>query len=76
MSIDGQPYRYYKVKKDTDDYVFRIQKTQIKAHNGAAGLLHHFQKCLEEDFAVDAWVISPIWKIWETVRPWKGEYHV
>ena len=60
----------YRVKTDTHfEYTYRIQKTQIKAIGGAAGLMKHFADCINNDFAIQAWFIAPVEKILQTVKP-------
>lgn len=61
-------YKVFKVKNDSE-YVYKIQKTQIKAKNGALGIVKHFYECLENDFAVNAWVIEPLKTIYNNVKP-------
>ncbi len=64
----GEPHAwFYKVKPDSD-YTYRIQKTQIKAHGGAEGLYKHFAECVTSNFAVDAWVVTPLEQIIKNVK--------
>jgi len=45
------------------EYIYKIQKTQVKAQGGIDGLLKHFNECIIDNFAIDCWVIDPIEKI-------------
>ena len=60
----------YKVQ-DSSTHTYKIQKTQINACGGVSGIIDHFTRCIEKDFAVNAWVINPIETILETVKPVK-----
>lgn len=57
----------YKVQ-DSKTHAYKVQKTQINARGGVSGLLSHFTYCLENDFAVSAWVINPVESILKTVK--------
>ena len=59
---DDQPQRAYKCVLDYE-HTYKIQKTQIKAQGGAAGLLEHFRQCVLQDFAVKCLTVDPIERI-------------
>ncbi len=62
--------KFYKVKPDSE-FTYRIQKTQIKAAGGAPGLLRHFKDCIDHNFAVKAWTVTPLENILANVKPAK-----
>ena len=62
---------FYKVVYDPE-YTYRIQKTQIKAQHSANGLYKHFADCINNDFAINAWLLNPIEKILNTVKEIKA----
>lgn len=64
---DAQPRRAYKCVSDYE-YTYKIQKTQLKAQGGAAGFLQHCRQCVENNFAVECWVIDPLEKILDYTR--------
>ena len=53
----GEKYATIKIIDDSD-YVFKLQKTQIRARGGAAGLFTFIDDCLSEKFG-ESWA----WKI-------------
>lgn len=60
----------YTVSND-HEYTYKILKTKVKAIGGAAGLYKHFVECINHDFAVDSWVVSPIKQILNHCKPRK-----
>lgn len=59
---------WYKVVDDSE-YSYKIQRTQIRAINGAKGLFKHFKRCIDEKFAIECWVVDPLENILKTVKP-------
>lgn len=49
-----------KVSDTKQDYVFKIQKTKIISRHGISALYKHLEECISNNFAIDAWFISPI----------------
>lgn len=63
---------FFKITAD-NDYVYKIQKTQVKAAGGAHGLEKHFKECADNNFAVHAWFISVVDSIIENVKECRDE---
>ena len=56
------------VNDNSNNYTYKIQKTQVKAIRGLNGLFDHFKECLDFGFGVDFWVIEPINRMLENVK--------
>ena len=61
---------WYKVVDDSE-FTYKIMKTQIKAIGGAYGLYKFFKRNIDDNFAIECWVIEPLNKILTTVKPYR-----
>lgn len=61
---------WYTVVEDSE-FVFKILKTRIRAKGGAEGLYKHFKECIDDNFAIECWVIDPLNNILTKVKPYR-----
>lgn len=65
ICIDGIE-KAFKLKRDMD-YVYQIKKTFVKCQS-PEHLMKHFEFAIKEDFAVHAWFVAPLEKIFNYTK--------
>lgn len=71
ISIDGVEKRVKVVQKgEFYDYIYQIKKTQLNCQT-LEKLMKHFKKCIDEDFAITTWCITPLNLIFNNMKPVK-----